>query len=395
MLSAVNTADPGPAGARPGPTALPGGPLARPTQPATPSSPTPTPGCAALAERITAGARHHRYAKVAALEAWIGRPHPLHDRHPAAAPGQDTVTEFLFGNRSGFCEQISTALAVMLRTPRHPGPRGHGYVPGPYNPITDLYEVQAKDAHAWVQVWFPGYGWQSFDPTAVVPLANPSPARAIAHDARRTPCTASRACPSPSSLARSRRSSLLVVAPAPAGRRPGPGGRRRRSSAAAASRPGWPRPGETACHGGAAASTPWRPAGRVPSAPAALAGAAEAGAYGGREPDRPPQRELVGRRRATCGAARRRSLRRRRPRRSAVDGQAPAPRRTSPGPSRGRKAISWRGRLTPSDGREAAVAAVEGDEAPVVRRAPSTTTTSSSGRDGRAPGSQPYWSDQK
>jgi len=41
--------------------------------------------------------------------------------------------------------------------------------------LTDLYEVQADDAHAWVQVWFPGYGWQSFDPTAVVPSANPSP----------------------------------------------------------------------------------------------------------------------------------------------------------------------------------------------------------------------------
>ena len=58
-----------------------------------------------------------------------------------------------------------------------------GYVPGPYNPITDLYDVEAKDAHAWVQVWFPRYGWQSFDPTAVVPLANPSPGSTLLHDA--------------------------------------------------------------------------------------------------------------------------------------------------------------------------------------------------------------------
>ena len=56
-------------------------------------------------------------------------------------------------------------------------------MPGPYNPITDLYDIQAKDAHAWVQVWFPGYGWQSFDPTAVVPLANPSPGSTLWHDA--------------------------------------------------------------------------------------------------------------------------------------------------------------------------------------------------------------------
>ena len=94
------------------------------------------------------------------------------------------MTEFLFGNRRGYCEQISTALAVMLRTLGIPSREATGYVPGPYNPLTDLYEVQAKDAHAWVQVWFPGYGWQSFDPTASVPLANPSPAAALVHDAK-------------------------------------------------------------------------------------------------------------------------------------------------------------------------------------------------------------------
>ena len=89
--------------------------------------------------------------------------------------GADTVNEFLFGNRVGFCEQISTSLAVMLRTLGIPAREAVGYVPGPYNPITDLYEVRAEDAHAWVQVWLPGYGWQSFDPTASVPLANPDP----------------------------------------------------------------------------------------------------------------------------------------------------------------------------------------------------------------------------
>ena len=95
------------------------------------------------------------------------------------------MDEFLFGNRTGFCEQISTSLAVMLRTLDIPVRETVGYVPGPYNPITDLYEVQAKDAHAWVQVWFPGYGWQSFDPTAVVPLANPSPGGTALRDVGR------------------------------------------------------------------------------------------------------------------------------------------------------------------------------------------------------------------
>lgn len=137
---------------------------------------------AALAKQVTES-HVTTYGKVEALIGWIG----AHTRYstdiPPLAPGQDAVDAFLFGTRVGYCEQISTSLAVMLRSLGIPAREATGYVPGPYNPITDLYEIQAKDAHAWVQVWFPGYGWQSFDPTAVVPLANPSPGRALAHDA--------------------------------------------------------------------------------------------------------------------------------------------------------------------------------------------------------------------
>ncbi len=138
----------------------------------------------ALAERITA---HDRTtdAKVQALIAWIGAHTHYSTDIPPLPPGADTVDEFLFGNRTGFCEQISTAMAVMLRSIGIPAREAVGYVPGSYNPITDLYEVRAKDAHAWVQVWFPRYGWQSFDPTAVVPLANPSPGLTLVHDAAR------------------------------------------------------------------------------------------------------------------------------------------------------------------------------------------------------------------
>jgi hypothetical protein len=135
------------------------------------------PRVAALAKKITAGDTDN-YDKVQSLIAWMG----AHTRYSTDIPplpaGADTVDEFLFGNRVGFCEQISTSLAVMLRSIGIPTREAVGYVPGPYDPITDLYQVRANDAHAWVQVWFPGYGWQSFDPTAVVPLANPAPGTA-------------------------------------------------------------------------------------------------------------------------------------------------------------------------------------------------------------------------
>jgi len=163
--------------AAPGPGTDPAGLLARDT-----GLPHPYARAARLAASVTAH-DPDTYDKVQALIAWIG----AHTRYstdiPPLAPGQDTVDEFLFGNRTGFCEQISTALAVLLRSLGIPAREAVGYVPGPYNPITDLYDIEASDAHAWVQVWFPGYGWQSFDPTAVVPLANPSPGSALLHDA--------------------------------------------------------------------------------------------------------------------------------------------------------------------------------------------------------------------
>jgi len=136
----------------------------------------------ALAESVTARAPN-TYDKVQALMAWIGAHTRYSTSIPPLRPGQDTVNEFLFGSRTGFCEQISTSMNVMLRSLGIPTREAVGFVPGPYNPITDLYDVQAKDAHAWVQVWFPGYGWQSFDPTAVVPLANPSPGSTLLHEA--------------------------------------------------------------------------------------------------------------------------------------------------------------------------------------------------------------------
>ena len=145
----------------------------------------------ALAKTITAGigspggSDPMTYDKVQAIERWMSDHVAYTTDIPPLPAGADAVTSFLFGSRRGYCEQISTATVVMLRALGIPARETVGYVPGSYNPITDLYDVQAKDAHAWVQVWFPGYGWQNFDPTAEVPLANPSPGSVLAHSAGR------------------------------------------------------------------------------------------------------------------------------------------------------------------------------------------------------------------
>ena len=114
------------------------------------------------------------YDKVLALEGWMG----AHTKYtldiPPLPPGQDAVDRFLFVDRRGFCEQIGTSLVVMLRSLGIPARLAVGYATGERNPFTGLYEVRAKDAHTWAEVYFPGVGWQAFDPTAHVPLAGDS-----------------------------------------------------------------------------------------------------------------------------------------------------------------------------------------------------------------------------
>ena len=75
----------------------------------------------------------------------------------------DAVEYFLFEEKRGYCEQFSSSLAVMARSLGIPARVVTGYVPGEYNPFTGLHEVRASDA--WVEVYFPGYGWSTFDPT--------------------------------------------------------------------------------------------------------------------------------------------------------------------------------------------------------------------------------------
>lgn len=134
------------------------------------SPPVATDRVRALARSVTANAPT-TYDKVRALEDWMGG----HTRYTLDVPPlperADAVDQFLFVDRLGFCEQVGTALVVMLRSLGIPARLVAGYTPGERNPFTGLYEVRGSNAHAWAEVWFPGVGWQGFDPTASVPLA--------------------------------------------------------------------------------------------------------------------------------------------------------------------------------------------------------------------------------
>jgi len=79
--------------------------------------------------------------------------------------GRDPLAHFLFEARAGHCEYFASAMAIMLRTLGIPSREVNGFLPGEYNDLAGDYIVRASDAHSWVEVYFPGDGWQVFDPT--------------------------------------------------------------------------------------------------------------------------------------------------------------------------------------------------------------------------------------
>lgn len=133
-----------------------------------------------LADGIVHGAgASNEYAKVHALERWMGENLTYSLDAPLAQRGVDVVDHFLFDSKQGWCEQIASSLVVMARQVGVPARLATGFAPGEYDDVNGRFVVRERDAHAWAEVWFPGVGWIPFDPTATVPLAGePGAARA-------------------------------------------------------------------------------------------------------------------------------------------------------------------------------------------------------------------------
>jgi len=82
--------------------------------------------------------------------------------------GRDSIDEFLFETRLGFCEHYAAAFVVLMRAVGIPARIVTGYQGGEVNPVDGNLTVRQSDAHAWAEVWLPGRGWKRVDPTAVV-----------------------------------------------------------------------------------------------------------------------------------------------------------------------------------------------------------------------------------
>ncbi|MDF2074677.1 transglutaminase TgpA family protein [Ectopseudomonas mendocina] len=103
-------------------------------------------------------------ALVAAVLQHFNREPYVYTLHPQPL-GRDSIDDFLFNTRRGFCAHYAGAMTFVLRAAGIPARVVAGYQGGELNPSGNYIQVRQFDAHAWVEYWQPGQGWRSVDPT--------------------------------------------------------------------------------------------------------------------------------------------------------------------------------------------------------------------------------------
>lgn len=117
-----------------------------------------------LARRITAGAPT-RFDKAVALNRFFTDPANgfTYDLQTAPASSSSALADFLFRGKRGYCEQFASSMAVLLRAVGVPSRVAVGFTSGHREDGARV--ITTEDAHAWVEAYFPGVGWTTFDPT--------------------------------------------------------------------------------------------------------------------------------------------------------------------------------------------------------------------------------------
>jgi transglutaminase-like putative cysteine protease len=120
--------------------------------------------------RALVGARApNQYAAVVALEGWFRSGGGFaYDEQPPVPVGLDAppaLVAFVTGHKRGYCQHYAGAMALMLRYLGIPARVAAGFTSGDYDADDRRWTVTDHDAHAWVEVWFDGWGWLPFDPT--------------------------------------------------------------------------------------------------------------------------------------------------------------------------------------------------------------------------------------
>jgi transglutaminase-like putative cysteine protease len=126
-----------------------------------------------FAEEISAG-QSTDFLKASAIERYLATRFGYTLQLPAVQ-SKDPIANFLFERKKGHCEYFASSMVLMLRSLGIPARVINGFRGGEYNDLTSSYIVRARDAHSWVEAYFAGYGWYTFDPTPAATVGDSSP----------------------------------------------------------------------------------------------------------------------------------------------------------------------------------------------------------------------------
>lgn len=122
-----------------------------------------SPAVRRLADSLTSTS-NTQIERVRSVESWLRARFRYTLDLPRTAR-EATLENFLFSRRAGHCEYFSTAMVILLRSVGIPARNVNGFLGGGWNEFGNFLTVTQNQAHSWVEVWFPRYGWLQFDPT--------------------------------------------------------------------------------------------------------------------------------------------------------------------------------------------------------------------------------------
>lgn len=112
------------------------------------------------------------FDKTLAVRDYLRNNITYNDQIEAPPEGVEPIHYTLFETQEGYCNYYASAMAMMLRSQGVPSRVVSGYAQGEFDEASQSYRVRASNAHTWVEVYFPRYGWIQFEPTVSIPTVD-------------------------------------------------------------------------------------------------------------------------------------------------------------------------------------------------------------------------------
>ncbi|MGB5049766.1 MAG: transglutaminaseTgpA domain-containing protein [Caldilineaceae bacterium] len=124
-----------------------------------------SPRIARLAAEVAGNPEDSVYDRTKRVERFL-RGYAYDEAIEGPTSDQDPLEYFLFDIQRGYCDYYASAMATMLRSLGIPARTVSGYAEGTFDEEEGIFVITERDAHTWVEVYFPGFGWIEFEPTA-------------------------------------------------------------------------------------------------------------------------------------------------------------------------------------------------------------------------------------